>query len=85
MADGDGLAHSYRAGRLITPGFALDHAAMIEAALALHDAGFDQHYLDDARRWSDHLWRHYRSAETGLLGMTRHGTAGLPVIPRPSS
>jgi uncharacterized protein YyaL (SSP411 family) len=84
MADGDGLAHSYRAGRLITPGFALDHAAMIEAALALHDAGFNQHYLNDARRWSDYLWRHYRSTDTGLLGMTRHGTAGLPVIPRPT-
>lgn len=84
MADGDGLAHSYRAGRLIRPGFALDHAGMIDAALAFHDATSEQRYLDDARRWSEHLWRHYRSSETGLLGMTRSDSSSLPVIPRPS-
>ncbi|WP_181832834.1 thioredoxin domain-containing protein [Bosea caraganae] len=84
MADGDGLAHSYREGRLIRPGFALDHAAMIDAALALYDATSEQHYLDRAKRWAEHLWRHYRSSETGLLGMTRNDSSSLPVIPRPS-
>lgn len=84
MADGDGLAHSYREGRLIKPGFALDHAAMIDAAFALHDATCGPHYLEQARRWSEHLWRHYRSSETGLLGMTRSDSSSLPVIPRPS-
>ncbi len=84
MADGEGLAHSYRQGRLIKPGFALDHAAMIDAALALHDAGFERHYLDDARRWSDHLWQHYRDPATNLIGMTRLESAELPVIPRPT-
>lgn len=84
MSDGDGLAHSYRASRLIAPGFALDHAAMIDAALALNDATANARYLDDARRWSTHLWRHYRNPETGLLGMTRTDSAGLPVAPRPT-
>ena len=84
MKDGDGLAHSYRAGRLIAPGFALDHAAMIDAALALHDATSEQHFLDDALRWSTHLWRYYRHADTGLLGMTRRDSAALPVVPRPT-
>lgn len=84
MADGEGLAHSYRQGRLIRPGFALDHAAMTEAALALHDAGFEPRYLEDARRWSGHLWRHYRHGDTGLLGMTRSENNALPVIPRPT-
>lgn len=84
MADGEGLAHSYRQGRLIKPGFALDHAAMIDAALALHDAGFERHYLDDAIRWSDHLWQHYRDPATNLIGMTRLESEGLPVIPRPT-
>jgi uncharacterized protein YyaL (SSP411 family) len=84
MADGEGLAHSYRAGRRIRPGFALDHAAMIDAALALHDASFEQHYLADARRWSAHLERHYRSTESGLLGMTRLENNELPVMPRPT-
>ena len=84
MADGDGLAHSYRLGRLIRPGFALDHAAMIDAALALHDLTLEQHYLEDARRWSRHLDRHYRDADTGLLGMTRPESGELPVLPRPT-
>jgi uncharacterized protein YyaL (SSP411 family) len=84
MADGDGLAHSYRAGRLIAPGFALDHAAMAEAALALHDATGDRHYFELAGRWSAHLDRHYREADSGLLRMTCTDSAALPVIPRPT-
>ncbi|MGX1790189.1 thioredoxin domain-containing protein [Bosea sp. NPDC055332] len=84
MADGAGLAHSYRAGRLIAPGFALDHAAMAEAALALHDATGERHYLELAERWSGHLDRHYREAESGLLRMTRVDSAALPVVPRPT-
>jgi hypothetical protein len=84
MADGDGLAHSYREGRLIAPGFALDHAAMAEAALALHDATGEQHYFILAEGWSGHLDRHYREPGTGLLRMTRDDSAALPVIPRPT-
>jgi uncharacterized protein len=84
MADGEGLAHSYRAGRLIAPGFALDHAAMAEAALALHDATGEQHYFDLAERWSTHLDQHYREADSGFLRMTRDDSAALPVVPRPT-
>lgn len=84
MADGEGLAHSYRAGRLIAPGFALDHAAMAEAALALYDATGEQHYFGLAARWSAHLDRHYREADSDLLRMTRSDGAALPVIPRPT-
>ncbi|WP_248309970.1 thioredoxin domain-containing protein [Bosea sp. WAO] len=84
MADGAGLAHSYRDGRLIAPGFALDHAAMAEAALALHDSTGDQHYFAFARNWSRHLDRYYREADSGPLRMTRTDSAELPVIPRPT-
>lgn len=84
MADGEGLAHSYRAGRLIAPGFALDHVAMADAALALHDATGEQPYFDLAERWSAHLDRHYREADSGLLRMTRADSAALPVVPRPT-
>src|SRR5262249_16489330 len=38
MAHGDRLGHSWRAGKLLVPGLASDHAAMIRAALALHEA-----------------------------------------------
>lgn len=84
MADGAGLAHSYRGGRLIAPGFALDHAAMAEAALALHDSTGDEHYFALARSWSLHLDGYYREADSGLLRMTRTDSAELPVIPRPT-
>ncbi|WP_332687228.1 thioredoxin domain-containing protein [Bosea sp. (in: a-proteobacteria)] len=84
MADGDGLAHSYRQGRRIVPGFALDHAAMADAALALHDATGLRHYFDAAAAWSRHLDRHYRTQNSGLLRMTRADSAALPVIPQPS-
>lgn len=88
MADGDGLCHARRGERRIAPGFALDHAAMADAALALHDATGTRHYLAAARRWSAHLERHYRE-ESGLLRMTRGDAAGsgaviLPAIPRPT-
>jgi uncharacterized protein YyaL (SSP411 family) len=84
MADGEGLAHSYRQGRLIAPGFALDHAAMADAALSLHDATGERHYFDAALRWSAHLDWHYREADSGLLRMTRGDGPALPVIPRPT-
>ena len=45
------LGHSWRAGPLIFPGFALDHAAMMRAALALHEATGEAAYLDRARAW----------------------------------
>ena len=38
MTRGDRLGHSWREGRLLFPGLASDHAAMIAAALALHEA-----------------------------------------------
>ena len=38
MSRGDRLGHSWRAGKLLFPGLASDHANMIRAALALHEA-----------------------------------------------
>jgi uncharacterized protein YyaL (SSP411 family) len=71
------LAHSWRAGVLIRPGMALDHAAMIRAALALYEARkwpglssiLDKDYLADAICWAEALETHHRDAQTGLLCM----------------
>jgi uncharacterized protein YyaL (SSP411 family) len=57
---------------------------MASAALALHQATFEPRFLADARRWTDHLARHYRSDTTVLLGMTRSDQAELLVQPRPT-
>jgi uncharacterized protein YyaL (SSP411 family) len=78
------LGHSWRAGSLVFPGFALDHAAMMRAALALHEATGDGAYLDHARRWRDVLLAEYRAPENGLLAMTAAGGEGLIVRPQPT-
>ena len=50
-ARGDRLGHSWREGRLLFPGLASDHAAMIRAALALHEATGERRYLERALAW----------------------------------
>jgi uncharacterized protein len=70
------LAHSWRADVLVSPGLALDHAAMIGAALALHEArnwrppsSSRRDYLADAVGWAEALEIYHRDSETGLLRM----------------
>lgn len=55
----DRSGHSYRAGKLVFPGFANDHAAMIRTALILHELTGEHVFLDDAERWTGTLNRHY--------------------------
>ncbi|WP_343058212.1 thioredoxin domain-containing protein [Microvirga mediterraneensis] len=78
------LGHSWRGGALIFPGFALDHAAMMRAALALFEATSDRAYLRDAETWRDRLLSDHRVAETGALAMTSRGADPLVVRPQPT-
>jgi uncharacterized protein YyaL (SSP411 family) len=77
------LGHSWRGGSLIFPGFALDHAAMMRAALALHEATSDAAYLRDALAWRDILLTEFLVEETGCLAMTAKGADPLVVRPQP--
>jgi uncharacterized protein YyaL (SSP411 family) len=70
------LAHGWRAGVLVTPGLALDHAAMIRAALALHETRnwppapvSARDYLADAIGWAEALETYHVDPESGLLNM----------------
>jgi hypothetical protein len=71
------LAHSWRAGVLVRPGMALDYAAMIRAALALHEARnwsalpsiLDRNYLSDAISWAETLDTCHLDGQSGLLCM----------------
>jgi uncharacterized protein len=65
MTKDDRLGHSYRAGKVLFPGLASDFAAMIRAALALHEATGDMAYLDQALVWQRALDAHYADPETG--------------------
>jgi uncharacterized protein len=85
MTQGDRLGHSWRAGRLLFPGLASDHAAMVRAALALHEATGAQHYLDHALAWQGTLDRHYGNVDTGGYFLTADDAEGLVVRPNASS
>jgi uncharacterized protein len=70
------LAHGWRAGVLVKPGLALDHAAMMAAALALHEArnygdaaSSARDYLADAARWAEAMEAYHRDPASGLLNM----------------
>jgi uncharacterized protein YyaL (SSP411 family) len=61
---------------MVAPGFALDHAAMARAALALHEVRShlgperrEADFLADAIKWSETIESDYRDADTGLISI----------------
>jgi uncharacterized protein YyaL (SSP411 family) len=81
MDAGGRLGHSWRDGRLLLPGLASDHAAMVKAALALHEATGAREYLGRALQWQMALDRHYVNKETGGYYLTADDAEGLVVRP----
>jgi uncharacterized protein YyaL (SSP411 family) len=81
MTRGDRLGHSWRAGRLLFPGLSSDYAAMIRAAIALHQASGEGAYLEAAVRWTAALERHHADAEGGGYFLTADDAEGLIVRP----
>ncbi len=81
MTRGDRLGHSWRAGKLLYPGLASDHAAMIRAALALYEATGANEYLAAALTWQAALDRHYVNRETGGYYLTADDAEGLVMRP----
>ncbi|MEZ5926219.1 MAG: thioredoxin domain-containing protein [Hyphomicrobiaceae bacterium] len=75
------LSHAYRAGIAKAPAIAADYANMISAALVLHQATGDVHYLEDAKTWTSSLDRHYWS-EAGGYSFTADDTDDLIVRTR---
>jgi len=81
MAHGDRLGHSWRAGKLLVPGLASDHAGMIRAALALHEATAEHAHLERALAWQATLDRHYANPDNGGYFLTADDAAGLVARP----
>ena len=81
MGHGDRLGHSWRNDRLLFPGLASDHAAMIRAALALYEATGEHGYLERALAWQATLDRHYVNAGNGGYFLTADDAEGLVVRP----
>jgi len=81
MTREDRLGHSWRAGKLLYPGLASDYAAMIKAALALHEATGETRFLDHARAWQAAFDRHYANKNNGGYYLTADDAEGLVVRP----
>ncbi len=81
MTRDDRLGHSWRDSKLVYPGLASDHAAMIKAALALHEATGVQDYLAHASRWQRSLDRHYARPDTSGYYLTADDAEALIVRP----
>jgi len=81
MEHGNRLGHSWREGKLLVPGLASDHAAMIRAALALYEATGQHDYLERALEWQGTLDRHYANPDTGGYFLTADDAEGLVVRP----
>jgi uncharacterized protein YyaL (SSP411 family) len=81
MGRGDRLGHSYRAGKLLLPGLASDHANMIRAALALYEATGESAYVERAVTWQGALDRHYANPANGGYFLTADDAEGLVVRP----
>ncbi|HUI17548.1 MAG TPA: thioredoxin domain-containing protein [Alphaproteobacteria bacterium] len=65
MSSSGRLFHSYRAGQLKHKGGLDDYAAMMRAAVALHEATGTPAYLAQAEAWAEALERHFADAEAG--------------------
>jgi uncharacterized protein YyaL (SSP411 family) len=75
------LGHSFRAGKLLLPALASDCAAMIRAALALHEATGERGLLEQALAWQHQLDAHYADEETGGYYLTADDAGDLLLRP----
>ncbi len=76
-APGGRLFHSWRDGRARHPAIVDDYANLCRAALALHEATGEAHYLDRAMSWTDILDRHYWDSAGGGYFMAADDTPAL--------
>ena len=65
MLSGNGLAHSYRAGKCTSPGLAGDYAQMIRASLALHRAENNPARVKTATELTNRLNENYWCPDVG--------------------
>jgi uncharacterized protein YyaL (SSP411 family) len=77
MTRGDRIGHSWRDGRLVFPGLSSDFAAMIRAAIALHQATGADEYLDRAVAWTNALEAHHADPQGGGYFFTADDAEGL--------
>ncbi|WP_019402628.1 MULTISPECIES: thioredoxin domain-containing protein [unclassified Chelatococcus] len=77
------FGHSWRDGRLLFPGMASDHTALVRAALALYEATGKNGYRDDAQAWTELVERHYLT-DDGILAMSDSEADDIILRPKPT-
>ncbi len=75
------LGHSWRAGKLLLPALASDYAAMIRAALTLHEATGEPAHLDQALTWQRAFDAHYADPDTGAYYLSADDASDLLLRP----
>jgi uncharacterized protein YyaL (SSP411 family) len=82
MARDGRLAHSWREGKSVYPGLATDYAAMIKAALALHAATLDAHYLTKAEALAASMRTHHWNRDEPSYFLSADDAEALIVRPK---
>ena len=77
MTSGGRLLHSWRAGRAAHPAQLDDYAAMMRAALALHEAEPEPDLVSQAVAWAELLDKHYWDEAAGGYFQTADDTTDL--------
>ncbi len=83
MTDDGRLRHAFKDGRLLPVGFAADHAALMTAALALHQATLDPRYLRQASALAEALDTHFWDVDASAYRMTADDADALIARPLP--
>ena len=83
MVVNERLRHSYKDAILLPVGFAADYAALIKAAVALHQATFAEAYLSDAIGLVEAVDAHHWDGEVNAYRMTADDADTLIMRPLP--
>ncbi|HVT50475.1 MAG TPA: thioredoxin domain-containing protein [Dongiaceae bacterium] len=76
------LYHAWREGKLAHPATLDDHADLARAALLMHEATGEAHYLDAARAFAALLDAHFWDPKSGGYFMTADDTRDMVVRPK---
>ena len=79
------LYHAWRAGKLAHPATLDDHADLARAALLMHEATGEVHYLAAARDFVTQLDTHFWDAKSGGYFMTADDTKDMVIRPKSAS
>lgn len=83
LRDGDLLMHSYKGGKASIPGYLDDYSLLIGGLLAVHQASFDQRWLEEAISLADIMIQRFWDGEAeGLFYDTADDHSTLFIRPR---